>query len=92
VTVPLAELPGVRLGAEGRLLSTYMQKFPANPSAGRDITVIDQPRRRTLGRASMDTRYGRGRPGDPKARRRFVRPDFLPASPLIAAETVMRHA
>src|SRR5919108_2508095 len=45
VTEPLAELPGVRFGVEGRLLSmsTYMQKFPANPGVGRDIRLIGQP-------------------------------------------------
>jgi len=43
MTEPLAELQGVPFGADGRLSCTYTQKFPANPGAGRDNRVIDQP-------------------------------------------------
>jgi len=52
VTEPPAELPGMRLGIEGRLLSmsTYMQKFPADPGAGRDIGLIGQPLAEPSGR------------------------------------------
>src|SRR5690242_18857208 len=66
MTEPLAELQGVPFGADGRLSCTYTQKFPANPGAGRDNRVIDQPVAAPLGKASMDTRHGRGRPGNPR--------------------------
>ena len=54
MTEPLAELQGVPLGADECLSCTYRQKFPANPGAGRDNRVIDQPVAAPSGKASMD--------------------------------------
>jgi hypothetical protein len=79
MTEPLAELPGVRFGAEGRLSCTYKQKFPANPVAGRDNRVIDQPLAAPSGKASMEHAMVMADEESPGLGVVFVRLDFSPS-------------
>jgi len=71
MTEPLAELQGVPLGADGCLSCTYTQKFPANPGAGRDNRVIDQPVAAPSGKASMEHAMAVADQKIPEARRRL---------------------